>query len=471
LGTFGSDLEKKILAGVERLLANFKAEFVEFKEEIRAEVRSRKSSSAGSQVDDSEDDEGNAKAEEEIFVAVSPGEESKRGTKRSSRRESGLHQAFGEVLPSMAVSRIIQKEDFKGILKKLDIRAYVDHLTAINDFKDVNGNGVSVNLLSTLSRNVKDVLIYHVRQEYPTKEVDRRWLSRLTEDQVDQLCRRVMRPATKADFLDVLAKKVTYWTPDGFKPGIFNFQQQFTSYQNYAEEFRKMYVLMAFEQDYDFLSDKSKRLFDADKVPEVDAKEEGLITYFRKGLPKHWADHFFKLLPKPKAPAQMKGVAKWSNFLEFLNKMNALCHQESRIYNEQVRRFLNLYGNSDQPSGGRFKSISEYAQHEDPLDGNPTIMSLTEYSDSVKEEVATVLHSLGVPTMGTQKVDQQKTGKQVRLACWSMVMNNECPNGRDCRFSHDKADLQAKAREIAKQISKSPHFSGLVELVGSDDDT
>ena len=99
------------------------------------------------------------------------------------------------------------------------------------------------------------------------------------------------------------------------------------------------------------------------------------------------------------------------------------------------------------------------------------MMSLTEYSDSVKEEVATVLHSLGVPTIGTQKVDQQKTGKQVRLACWSRVMNNECPNGRDCRFLHDKAYLQANAREIAKQISKSPHFSGLVDLLGLDDDT
>ena len=49
LGTFGSDLEKKILAGVERLLANFKAEFNEeftdFKSEVREKLRHRRSSS------------------------------------------------------------------------------------------------------------------------------------------------------------------------------------------------------------------------------------------------------------------------------------------------------------------------------------------------------------------------------------------------------------------------------------------
>jgi hypothetical protein len=49
LGTFGSDLEKKILAGVERLLANFKAEFnkefTDFKSEVREKLRHRRSSS------------------------------------------------------------------------------------------------------------------------------------------------------------------------------------------------------------------------------------------------------------------------------------------------------------------------------------------------------------------------------------------------------------------------------------------
>ena len=49
LGTFGSDLEKKILAGVERLLTNFKAEFnkefTDFKSEVREKLRHRRSSS------------------------------------------------------------------------------------------------------------------------------------------------------------------------------------------------------------------------------------------------------------------------------------------------------------------------------------------------------------------------------------------------------------------------------------------
>jgi hypothetical protein len=377
--TFGSDFKNEIFAGVQSLLATFKEEFLgqfrEFKEEIKAEVRSRKSSVAGSQRGDSDN-------ESEIFIAVSPGKKSeadqfgkKKEPSRVSRRESGLHQAFGEVLPTMAVTRIIQKEDFKGVLKKLEIRAYVDHLTAITEFKDVNGNGVSVNLLATLSRNVKEVLIYHVRQEYPELGVDRKWLSGLSEEEVDQLCRRVMRPATKADFLDILARKVTYWAPDGLKPGIFNFQQQFTSYQNYAEEFRKMYILMSFEGEYDFLSEdpmKPKKLFDMSRVPEVDSKDEGLIAYFRKGLPKQWADHFFKLLPKPPGQPNMKGR------LNGLISLSFLIMNGHRIYCEHVKRFLNLYGNSDQPSGGRFKSISEYAQHEDPLDGNPTIMALTE---------------------------------------------------------------------------------------------
>ena len=52
LGTFGSDLEKKILAGVERLLANFKAEFnkefTDFKSEGREKLRHRRSSSMSS---------------------------------------------------------------------------------------------------------------------------------------------------------------------------------------------------------------------------------------------------------------------------------------------------------------------------------------------------------------------------------------------------------------------------------------
>ena len=477
--TFGSDLEDKIFARVEKLFTTFQRDvserfsdlsnqFLYLQSEVR--MRSRRSSIAGSQRGDSD-------AEGENFGAVSSGKKSednlgnKKDFKRESRRESGLHQAFGEAIPAMAVTRIIQKEDFKGVLKKLEIRAYVDHLTAITEFKDVNGNGVSVNLLSTLSRNVKEILIYHVRNEYPKLGADRKWLSTLDEDQVDQLCRRVMRPATKADFLDILAKKVTYWAPDGFKPGIFSFQQQFASYQNYAEEFRKMYILMSFEGEYDFLSEdqtKPKKLFDISRVPEVDSKDEGLIAYFRKGLPKHWADHFFKLLPKPPGQPNMKGPARWSSFLEFLNKMNELCHQESRCYSEHVRRFLNLYGNSEQNALGRFKSISEYANDDEPLDGDPKIMSLVDYSESVTEEVTAVLHSLGVPTMGTQKFDQDKSGKPAKLACWSMVMNNECPNGRDCRFSHDRADLQAKAREIAKQISKSPHFSGLVEVVLED---
>jgi hypothetical protein len=46
-GILGSDFKKRILACVR--------EFEEFKAEIREEVRSRKSSSAGSQVDDIEE--------------------------------------------------------------------------------------------------------------------------------------------------------------------------------------------------------------------------------------------------------------------------------------------------------------------------------------------------------------------------------------------------------------------------------
>jgi hypothetical protein len=48
-----------------------------------------------------------------------------------------------------------------------------------------------------------------------------------------------------------------------------------------------------------------------------------------------------------------------------------------------------------------------------------------------------------------------------KIACYHMAIHGSCPKGAECKFSHDRAELRAKARELHKQISVSPFFSVL----------
>ena len=367
---------------------------------------------------------------------------------REERRLSSLHPIFIKSEISNNIARIVQKKDFEMVLKKLEIGAYCDHISAMHDFEEANG--IKVNLISTFSLNLKDNLVFDCR-ERGDAFMDRAKLSKKSNEEVDIICRESMRPETRADFLTLFAKHVVYWVPDSFKPGFFNFVQQYNSYQNYSEKARKMYLLMSFHGE----KEGQISLFKSEKVPECDVKDVGMIDCFKKGLPHKWADHFFKLLPKPKG-------GKWQNFLDFLDALNKLTFNEYKIYTKHVRRFFTLYDDRT-IVGGKLKALSEYAAEEDPMDGNPMVITQSEYEERVEEEVFYALYSLGVPgvpTMSTHKFGNRSPDTK-KLACYHMAIHGSCPKGAECKFSHDRIELRAKARELHKQISISPFFSVL----------
>jgi hypothetical protein len=348
------------------------------------------------------------------------------------------------------VSRIIQKQDFSGKLKKLEIGAYCDHMRALRDFEEETG--VEVRLVSTLSLQIKNSLVFESESRPKTKEKrhprDRgpfalEDLSKMSNEEVDFFCRLYMRPVDRAQFLDILARRVKFWLPDGFKPGLYNWPPQYFAYMVYSEEFKRMFLTLAIEEMPDY----------AEKVPLVDSKEDGLVGQFRKGLPKFFADFFFKLLPKP---ATRNG--KWNDFLAFLKAFNDVCHNTNRDY-AKVRAFMSMYNEQGAVESGKLRSLSLYSQ-QDPdevLDGDPLVLTSADLEEERDDAVFFALHNIekSIPTMATRGLEKMAA----KPGCWVQAVSANCVKGSACRFSHNPADLRAKVKEISHQIAASPFKS------------
>ena len=132
-----------------------------------------------------------------------------------------------------------------------------------------------------------------------------------------------------------------------------------------------------------------------------------------------------------------------------------------------MKRFLTMF--DDKPvrtygvAAGKLRSISDYATDEDPLDGNPTVMSLIDLEEIMDVEVGAALQALsgpGVPTMATSRFGAQQTDSKM-LGCVTMVLHGTCSKGSACKFSHNTPEIQAKAKEMHKQLSASPYSQGL----------
>ena len=92
-------------------------------------------------------------------------------------------------------------------------------------------------------------------------------------------------------------------------------------------------------------------------------------------------------------------------------------------------------------------------------------MSLTELEDIMDVEVGAALQALsgpGVLTIATSRFGAQQTDRNM-LGCVTMVLHGNCAKGSACKFSHNKPELQAKAKEMHKQLSASPCFQGLTD--------
>ena len=370
---------------------------------------------------------------------------------------------FEEYKNPNAIPRFIQTEEFNTVISKLTPKIYSDLLTKIHEYKEKRDYAVEVKLSSCLSRNLKDTLVYESIHYYEMKTFDgsNKPLFRAIKlsdmgimdfDEIDLLCRLSMRPSNAAEFIRTMRTCVNFYLPDGFKEGVFNFGILYSSTQNYIEESRKYYTLMSFDPD--------RRYMDFTVLPPVDEKNTGLVECFREGIPKTWADNIFQLLPKPKEK-------KWIKYLDFLAAVSKVCFEEYKIYSTHVKRFLTMF--DDKPprtygvAAGKLRSISDYATDEDPLDGNPIVMSLSDLEDIMDFEVGAALQALsgpGVPTMATSCFGAQQTDIKM-LGCVTMVLHGTCSKGSACMFSHDTPELQAKAKEIHKQLSASPYSQGL----------
>ena len=387
--------------------------------------------------------------------------------KKPARKESGLFiddeqrrlaslEAKG-FSSDRTIARVIQSEDFNKVMSKLDWRTYMTHRRDIQIFQERNAYGVGVNLLASLGQNVRGIILNDCRTrnamgitfkrlgtKFPESAEE---MVRLDFSSLDALIRLSMRPPNKVEFLAVLQRNVHYWLPEGFKPGLLNFTVQYNAYQNFTEDFRKLYCWMSFDGEPEW---------DSQLLPEVDAKEKSLIKCYKKLLPEELGEHFFTMLPK-----REKKDKYWKNFIEFLNAMDQVWHAAYSSYRSNVVPFINLYhGPQQQHRGGVLKTLSEYfSESEEIIDGNPLIVTMEGLESVRTDAIFSALYALGPePHKTTQKPEQ--------FPCIKMIMQGSCPNRDSCKFSHDPAALRVKAVAMFRDLKKSPFLSvtGAAEL-------
>jgi len=359
---------------------------------------------------------------------------------------------------NVMITRTVTKKDWDHKLTKFTISNYLALITSANEYTE--STGVPVNLVSALSRSIKDQICFDSRERHRWKpsrytEVTRENLSRLSYTEVDLLCRLSLRPASKADFLHKISSHKVWWEPEGFKPGIFNFRTQVASYLDYSEEFRRAFLLISFYGDSSH--------FEASLVPETDQKDFGLIDTFKKGIPKKFSGFIFRMLVRPQG-------GKWIKFIVFLDAFNDLVFKANKNYNENVVPFFALYEEKMVTGGGSMRTLSAYPMSEEPVDGNPLVFSAAEYEEELEAYTFSYLSAMtvpGVPTMSTHKFGAQGSDGK-KLPCYKMALTGMCPNGTDCKYSHARYDLQLKARELKKAVDASPYLSN-VEETSKDD--
>ena len=384
--------------------------------------------------------------------------------KKPSRKESGLFiddeqrrlaslEAKG-FSSERTIARVIQSEDFNKVMSKLDWRAYMTHRRDIQIFQERNAYGVGVNLLASLGQNVRGIILNDCRTRnamgitfkrlgtnFPESAEE---MVRLDFSSLDALIRLSMRPPNKVEFLAVLQRNVNFWLPEGFKPGLLNFTTQYHSYQNFTEDFRKLYCWMSFDGEPEW---------EASLLPEVDSKDKSLVKCYKKLLPEELAEHFFTLLPK-----RDKKEKYWKNFPEFLTAMDQVWHSAYTSYRSNVIPFINLYhGAQQQHRGGVLKTLSEYfAESEEILDGDPFVVS-AEDPERI-DAIFSALHAFGGdPHKIPKHAEQLKKTEQ--FPCIKTIMQGSCPDRASCKFSHDPAALRAKAAAMHRDLIKSPFFS------------
>lgn len=380
--------------------------------------------------------------------------------KKPARKESGLFiddeqrrlasSGAKEFRGDRTIARVIQSEDFNKVLSKLDWRSYMTHRRDIQIFQERNAYGVEVNLLASLSQNVRGIILNDCRTrnamgvtfkrlggDFPESAEE---MVRLDFSSLDVLIRLSMRPPNKVEFLAVLQRNVHYWLPEGFKPGLLNFTVQYNAYQNFTEDFRKLYCWMSFDGEPEW---------DASLLPEVDSKEKSLIKCYKKLLPEELAEHFFTLLPK-----RDKKEKHWKNFLEFLAAMDQVWHSAYSSYRSNVIPFINLYhGPQQQHRGGVLKTLSEYfSESEEILDGNPLVFTTEELESVRTDAIFSALYALGPE-------QHKNTAKPEQFPCIKTIMQGSCPDRASCKFSHDPAALRVKAAAMFRDLKKSPYLS------------
>ena len=109
------------------------------------------------------------------------------------------------------IARVIQSEGFNKVMSKLDWRAYMKHRRDIQSFQERNAYGVEVNLLASLSQNVRGIILNDCRTrnamgitfktrggKFPESVEE---MVRLDFTTLDVLIRLSMRPPNKVEFL------------------------------------------------------------------------------------------------------------------------------------------------------------------------------------------------------------------------------------------------------------------------------